>query len=111
MPGCSNTVSVVVCWLLERDPEHSVIAEPSRHSASLGKCFWYILYIIVTPYYMFRPVSHDYFVQFFRFLSDVRATRFSRIVSFEAKRRNDSFRWENKAIECLGNLHEIPFCH
>lgn len=89
MPGCSNTVSVVICWLLERDPKNSVIAAPSRHS------------VIVTPYYMFGPVSHGYFVQFFRFLSDMRATLFSRIVSFEAKRRNDSFRWENKAIECL----------
>lgn len=59
MPGCSNTVSVVV--LLERDPGHSVFAAPSRHCASLRECFWYILYIIVTPYYMFRLVSLAYY--------------------------------------------------
>lgn len=61
MPGCSNAVSVVVLWLLERDPGHSVFAAPSRHCASLRECSWYILYIIVTPYYMFRLVSLAYY--------------------------------------------------
>ena len=64
LPDCLSVVTGYIhAWLLEygvcRGISASVFAAPS-HCASLRECFWYILHIIVTPYYMFKLVSNDY---------------------------------------------------
>ena len=100
LPDCRSVITGYIhAWLLEycvcRGISASVFAAPSRHCASLRECFWYILYIIVTPYYMFKLVSNDHHPAVLSVFY-LTCVRLSFLESFPSKQRDETIALDGK---------------